>query len=240
MEQFADIHIHLLPGVDDGAKDDAESRAMLLQAYQDGTRVLCLTPHFHPVFFGDNREAVQTQYERLRILVKQDYPDLRLALGNELRYSPNCFEWLEKGYCLTLNGTDKVLVDFSEHVERRLVIDAVFRLMNAGYIPVLAHVERYVNLHRDFREILYAKQSGALIQVDADSLFGGWGLLAKSRSRRLLERGLVDLVCSDAHDTRSRTPQLSAAYTYTAERCGMQYADEIFHFNALKVLEIEG
>ncbi len=239
MARFADIHIHMLHGVDDGAKSSDEMKEMLSLAYADGTRVICLTPHFHPGYFGDNREGVNTAFRELKAIAAQEYPDLRLALGNELRYSPSCLDWLAQGYCKTLNGTDKVLVDFSQSVEARIVIDAAYRLLNAGYTPVMAHVERYDKLHWTFREILQLKDCGAIIQIDSGSLFGSWGFSARQRSRRLLDRGLVDLVCSDAHGVTNRPPQLSPAYQYTEKRCGKEYADRIFYGNALKVLEID-
>lgn len=111
---LADIHIHLLFGVDDGAKDEDEMHAILDAAYQTGTRVLCCTPHFHPGYFGDNYGKVNAAFERLSSYVQKTYPDMALYLGNELRYEPECVNWLRQGVCRTVNGTRYVLVDFSE------------------------------------------------------------------------------------------------------------------------------
>ena len=87
---LADIHIHLLFGVDDGAKDEDEMHAILDAAYQAGTRVLCCTPHFHPGYFGDNYDKVNAAFKRLSSYVQKTYPDMALYLGNELRYEPEC------------------------------------------------------------------------------------------------------------------------------------------------------
>lgn len=111
---LADIHIHLLFGVDDGAKDEDEMHAILDAAYQAGTRVLCCTPHFHPGYFGDNYDKVNAAFKRLSSYVQKTYPDMALYLGNELRYEPECVNWLRQGVCRTVNGTRYVLVDFSE------------------------------------------------------------------------------------------------------------------------------
>ena len=111
---LADIHIHLLFGVDDGAKDEDEMHAILDAAYQAGTRVLCCTPHFHPGYFGDNYDKVNAAFKRLSSYVQKTYPDMALYLGNELRYEPECVTWLRQGVCRTVNGTRYVLVDFSE------------------------------------------------------------------------------------------------------------------------------
>ena len=103
---LADIHIHLLFGVDDGAKDEDEMHAILDAAYQAGTRVLCCTPHFHPGYFGDNYDKVNAAFKRLSSYVQKTYPDMALYLGNELRYEPECVTWLRQGVCRTVNGTD--------------------------------------------------------------------------------------------------------------------------------------
>ena len=83
--------------------------AILDAAYQTGTRVLCCTPHFHPGYFGDNYGKVNAAFERLSSYVQKTYPDMALYLGNELRYEPECVNWLRQGVCRTVNGTRYVL-----------------------------------------------------------------------------------------------------------------------------------
>lgn len=238
MINFTDIHIHMLSNVDDGASSPTEMRDMLDLAYQDGTRVFCLTPHFHPAYYGDSIQAVESRYSELVDYANEKYPDVRLFLGNELHYNLNCLEWLNQGICKTLNHTRNVLVDFSQNVDRKTIFDAVYRLLNNGYIPVVAHVERYDDLPIDCRDILRLKGCGAYIQIDASSLFGGWGSIARIKSRRMIKKQLVDLVCSDAHDLIRRPPQLSAAYQYVCRKCGLQYADQLFSEIPQIILEI--
>ena len=238
MINFTDIHIHMLSNVDDGASSPTEMRDMLDLAYQDGSRVFCLTPHFHPAYYGDNIQAVEAGYSELVDYANKKYPDVRLFLGNELHYSLNCLEWLNKGTCKTLNHTRNVLVDFPQNVDRKTIFDAVYRLLNNGYIPVVAHVERYDDLSFNCRDLLRLKGCGAYIQIDASSLFGAWGSIAKMKSRRMIKKRLVDLVCSDAHDLFRRPPQLSGAYRYVCGKCGHQYAEQLFSETPLKILEI--
>lgn len=238
MKGFADIHIHMLPGVDDGAKTMEDAVKMLKAACHAGTKVFCLTPHFYPGIFGNNHEAVMEAFQRLRAIAGERFPEVQLYLGNELRYSPNCLSWLEQGTCLTLNGTENVLVDFAEDEDEKTITAAVYRLLNTGFRPILAHVERYRSLRRDCREVLQYRSVGALIQVDGFSLFGGCGMSARIRSRRLIERRLVDLVCSDAHGIATRPPDLSQAYEFIRQRCGEEYADAVLFENAKKCLQI--
>ena len=238
MKPFADMHIHMLPGVDDGAKTMEDALKILDAARRDGTKAFCLTPHFYPGMFGDNHEAVKEVYRQFVRTASERFPDVRFCLGNELRYNPNCLSWLQQGICRTMNDTSCVLVDFAENEEASAIENAVYRLLNGGFQPILAHVERYRRLRRDCGDIHQFSRAGALIQIDGPSVFGGWGAFAKRRSRKLIERGFVDLVGSDAHDTAQRPPQLSQVYTYIKQTCGEDYADAVLCENAISLLQI--
>lgn len=233
---FADIHIHLLCGADDGAENEEQMRKILDAAYADGTRIICATPHFHPGYFGDNRAAVEAAFEKLKAYAEK-YEDLKLYLGNELRYSPNCLDWLQSGECRTINGSRYLLVDFAENADEDYIVTSVLKLLNAGYKPILAHTERYESFHRDLGEIQRLKECGVLIQLDAQSPFGGWGKGAKKRSKKLLEHYLVDLVASDAHDTFERPPQMSECFNYVANKYGADYANSIFLKNPCDIVD---
>lgn len=237
MTYFSDIHTHILWGLDDGAKTEEDSKQLLESAYADGSRIIALTPHYHPGYFHNDNRKTEANFRMLSDYAKEKYPSLKLFLGNEIRYSPSCVEWLKNGACLTMNGTSNVLVDFSENEERSVIVNAARQLLNAGYRPVIAHVERYKNLNRNLAEIHQMKYNGAVIQIDASSLFGDWGFFSMQRSRKLIERRLVDLVCSDAHNMIDRKPGLTRAYQYVLRRCGQEYADNTFCHNASSLLE---
>ena len=95
MPLFSDIHIHLLQGVDDGPDSTELMIRMFERAYEDGTRVFCMTPHFHLGLFGDNREKSQEVFQKLKEAVLAGFPDVTLTLGNELRYGPSAIDWPE-------------------------------------------------------------------------------------------------------------------------------------------------
>lgn len=232
---FADLHIHLLYGVDDGAEDESTMQKMLDAAYAGGTRVICATPHFHPGFFGDNREAADIAFTKLLQYAKK-YSDLKLFFGNELRYSQSCLDWLNSEACKTLNGGRCVLLDFAENADAELIVTSALKLLNAGYAPILAHAERYEKFHRDMREICRLHDCGALIQIDGQSPFGGWGRGSKKRSRKIIKNCLADIIASDAHNVSDRPPQLDRCYGYVRNKCGEEYAEQIFWKNPMAVL----
>ena len=233
--KFADIHIHALFGVDDGPKTEQEMHKLIAAAYADGTRVMCLTPHFHPGYFGGTKAKSEKAFSVLKAQATERYPGLKLCLGNELRYSPEAVEWLASGDCRTLNGTDCVLVDFRQDEKQQIIIRGLESLMNGGYIPVLAHAERYSDLSAGALRDL--SRNGVWIQLDVQSLFGVYGLGARFRSKGMLKAGLVDIVSTDAHDLRKRSPGLQKGYEYVARKYSHEYADAIFYKNAIRLLQ---
>ena len=239
MPEFTDIHMHCLYGVDDGAANEAQMRSIIDASYADGTRILCATPHCHSGFFGDNSEESDKAFETLRDYAETRYSDLKVFRGNELRYSGDFVNWMNSGLCRTLNGTRYVLVDFFYNESGDYIVKSIHEMLNSGYIPVLAHAERYVNFHRDMREIIDIRENGAVIQMDATSPFGGWGLGDKIRSRRILEHGLYDIVGSDAHNTTTRPPILSDCYRFVMGKYGEDLADSMFCRKGIELLGLD-
>lgn len=233
--KFTDLHNHTLWGVDDGPGTEDEMLRMLDAAWADGLENLCLTPHFHPGYFGDNREKTREVFETLRRYAAEKYPAMGLYLGNELRYSGECLSWLESGACRTLNGTGCVLVDFEENQTEAHIVKALERLMSAGYRPVLAHAERYRSL--SVQRIWELTRNGVWIQIDVQSLFGTYGLGARLRSRNLMKKKLVDIVATDAHGLGRRSPILSRGYREVRRKYGDVYATTIFAENPRRLLE---
>lgn len=233
--KFADLHNHALWGVDDGPGSEQEMFAMLDASYADGVETICLTPHFHPGYFGEHQARSQEHFEALTRYAACRYPAMRLYLGNELRYSSDCLSWLAAGACRTLNGTDHVLVDFDEGEPERNIVRGLERLMSAGYRPVLAHAERYRALSAG--QVWELSRNGVWIQLDVQSLFGTYGPGAMLRSRKLLKKKLADIIATDAHSLGRRSPILSRGYREVARNYGDAYAGLLFAENPLRLLE---
>lgn len=238
MPVYSDIHIHMLQGVDDGPDSSELMFGMLERAYTDGTRVFCLTPHFHLGLFGENSQISKAVFEDLKEKAVLQFPDAVLTLGNELRYGPSAIDWLESGLCRTLNHTRNVLVDFRADEQLNTITNAMYRLLNSGYQPILAHAERYEALNHNWAAFEELKNKGVILQIDADSIFGKWNRMAKQMSRQLLKRRLADLVCSDAHNLTDRTPELHCAYLFVSKHYGEQYAESLFYNYPIQLLEL--
>lgn len=234
--QFSDIHIHALCNCDDGAKNFEYMCQMIDAAYDDGARYICLTPHYNPGYFGENSIKSKESFDSLLEYSKKKYPQLKLVLGNELRYTPGCEEWLSKGQCRCMNNSKYVLVDFFEKEDEKTISRGIDKLLSAGYIPILAHAERYKYIRGNIGFLKEQKDNGVLIQIDTRSVFGDFGLGAQLSCRKLLKNHIVDFVSSDAHGIKIRPPGIKKAYEYIKKKYGKDYAEAICFNNAFYMI----
>lgn len=206
---FFDLHTHFLCGVDDGAKNEHESHKLLRMAYEDGTRAICLTPHFSPYLFGDTSAASERAFERLREYAAEEYPDLALYLGHELGYYDTCLSALGEGRCRTLSGSRYLLVDFPAGVSFSTLRRGLESLLQTGYTPILAHAERYRALWLHFKWLAEFVACGGLVQLNAGSAVGDYGRFEKKQFRKIILADLAHVVASDGHNTETRKPLMS-------------------------------
>ena len=138
-----DIHTHILYGVDDGAKDINDSMGLLDEEREQGVDQVILTPHYGPKFGHPDTEVLREKFEAIREKAYKYYPEIQLYLGSELYYQQGTVSDLKQGKALTMNGTRYVLVEFATSDAYSHIYRAVQDFVYAGYIPILAHVERY-------------------------------------------------------------------------------------------------
>ena len=161
---------------------------------------------------------------------------MQLLLGNELSYRVGCVESLVRGDCRTLAGGRYVLVDFLMVRDLSEIQRGISAIANSGYIPIVAHVERYDCFVGKMKEIIRLAETGAVIQVNAASILMGSFSATGRTAKKMLSEGLVHVVASDAHDTVTRSPDLSLCYKKVCAKYGNEYADILFHDNAEKIL----
>ena len=236
---FSDIHSHILYGTDDGPKNREEMFKTVDLAYENGIRLICATPHFHPGFFGDNREKASRAFDDLAEYCKNKYPDLELYIGNELYYMHEAIAWLKNGICKPMGETRSVLVEFDVESSENFIAEGVDRILNAGFVPIIAHAERYEKL--GFGRIWAMKQNGAMVQVNASSFVTNlFDFGTKKRIKQMLSEDMIDFVSSDAHGFSRRPPEIEGAYKYLQKKYGSVLADRLCYENAKKLLLNKG
>lgn len=236
---YIDIHCHILSGVDDGAQSDAEMYTMLDEAYADGTRTICFTPHYNPAYFGETHARSAAAYSRALEYVREHYPDMTLYIGNELFYYDGCVNALIGGECRTMNGTRYVLVDFPFDASFGYIYSALRELISSGYLPVFAHVERYDCVKPPFRNLTELREMGVVIQINSTSLRGDWGRGIQKKTVKLLRRHIPQILASDAHGGDVRHPRLGDCAEQIKTICDETYADDLLRKNPLKIIGIK-
>ena len=236
MKGLYDIHCHILPGVDDGARNMEESLWMLNKEYQEGVRHVILTPHFRYDMFEPHMNIVTRQFMQLRRAAMNIGDEgMRLYLGCELHSSMDMVECLKKGRRLTLAGSRYVLVEFSNGDEKNYIEERVRSLLMNGFIPIIAHVERYKATRNDIGFLTELKDMGAHIQVNADTISGQDGFGAKTFARKVMKHGLLDFVGSDGHRKTERIPEIGKCVAKMEKTMGSEYLKKIFIKNHRKI-----
>ncbi len=231
MPDMIDIHNHGLFGVDDGAKTMAESCQMLTLAYNQGVRVVCFTPHYHPVSFRCSSAEIEKRFAALSAWCADHLPGMQLYLGNEIFHHHEAVAEFGHGKGRPLGKGQAVLVEFSPTVAPLEMRNAFLDWISAGYIPILAHAERYSCLLRDVRlaeELVYMQVA---LQIDADTVLAWWHMTPYRFAHRLLRAGLVSVVASDAHSAVKKSPNMAKAYRKIAKKYGTYYAKCLFWDN---------
>jgi len=234
---FFDLHSHMLCCVDDGASNPTEMYEMLEASYNDGARAICLTPHFSPYLYGDTFEASQEAFALLKEYASRTHPDLSLFLGHELGYYGGCLDALHSGRCRSLAGSRYVLIDFPERAEFFEIDNAVDLLLRDGYVPVLAHTERYVALQKRLPWIDFFIDNGGVVQINASSAVGDWGPDIQKQWVTLVQKGLVHVISSDAHDLSVRPPLMSVCVGLLEKYCDEETVRALVWDNAWKIVQ---
>lgn len=200
---MTDIHTHILPFVDDGSPSVEASLELLKNQAQSGVEAVVLTPHFSVERgYTVTGKALKTAFDSFVNEVVSAGINIKLYLGQEICYSTefDVIELLKKGELLTINGSRYVLLEFYFNERPESVSDVIYSLKIAGYKVIVAHVERYKWI--TLNTVKSMRANGALIQINADSLFGKNGFRAKHFCKKLIKEGLINLIASDEHSFR--------------------------------------
>ena len=235
-----DIHCHIVPDVDDGARSLEEAIAMCRRAAEDGCRAMVATPHVRHERWWN---ADHAELERRLNLVRQHLgPTPALFLGGEIAcHSTSYDEILEgprSGRVPNLAGSTYGLLEldwqgFGSPSPEELMHEASI----AGWRPVLAHPERVPWLMRDQGLLEALIDLGTLFQITAGSLTGELGRESRQSAHQLLDAGWAHFVASDAHDLDRRPPVLSEAYQLVENQWGADVARVLFVDNPRAVIE---
>lgn len=235
--RFIDIHAHILPGVDDGSGSMDETVRMLQIAQEQQIEIIIATPHYAAGAKNSPVEQLKQVREQVQAEAYKINQDMRILLGNEIYYSGSVLDALKAQEALTLADSRYVLVEFSTRESYDVIFKGLGEIINSGYIPVVAHIERYRCFYKHEYLISDLIKSGCYIQMNCDSIIGGIFNSEAVYHRKLINQGLVHLVGSDCHDDKQRIPCMMSAWSTLQKKCDEGLVSQIFSRNPFKVLE---
>ncbi|TMO75847.1 capsule biosynthesis protein CapC [Pseudoalteromonas sp. S3785] len=235
-----DIHSHILPGIDDGAKDLSESLALLKMAQSDGITHMVATPHIHIGRFNNSAKALNNDIEVLKREALNAGIDLKLAVAAEVRLDIELMAMVMAGQLPFIGALDSVNYLLLElpHSHVPQGYDKFINWLSKQNIKaIIPHPERNRDIQANPFYIERLKQLGCDFQLTASSIEGAWGDTAKAISIDMLQKGLVSYVASDAHSVKRRPPLLSNAKRLVTDLIGEPEAHNLFVNNPQRLTE---
>jgi protein-tyrosine phosphatase len=232
-----DLHSHLLPGIDDGAKDLAVALRMAERFVADGVEVVACTPHILPGLYHNSGPQIRQAVTTLQAAFDTANVPLRLTTGADNHIVPDFVARLKTGHLLTLGDTRYVLVEPPHHVAPGRLDELFFNIMVAGFVPILTHPERLTWIKSQYALMQQLIIKGVWMQVTSGSLCGAFGRDAQYWAERLLDEGHVHILATDAHDVTRRPPDLARGRDIAAKRLGDREATHLVRTRPRGILD---
>lgn len=232
-----DLHSHILPGVDDGATDLATSLEMARMAVADGIEVMACTPHFMPGLYDNTTNDIRQRVAALNQKLIEEGIDLALVVGGDAHIRPDFIDCLRHGKILSLHDSKYVLFEPSHVTLPPRLDELLFNVLMAGFVPILTHPERFRWIEGNYPVFQKLVETGVWMQVTAGSLTGRFGKRPQYWGQKMLAEGLVHIIATDAHNTKSRPPLMSDAYNVAVQEVGLDEARHLVLSRPQAVLE---
>ncbi|MCL6583837.1 MAG: hypothetical protein K6U11_09395 [bacterium] len=233
-----DLHCHILPGLDDGAKDIEESLRMCYLAALDGIGKIVATPHTMNGVYVNKTETIKQAVRELNDLLTQEGIGLEILPGADVHIHPNLLKLIETENITTVNDNHRYLMlELPHQLVPPNFKNLVFELNLQGIIPILTHPERNSILQNDINLIYELVEQGVLIQITSLSLIGEFGSKPEDCCHKLLKYNLVHIIATDAHSSKIRPPLLSPSVEVASKIIGEQDALDLVTTNPLAIIE---
>lgn len=197
----ADMHSHLIPGIDDGAQTIDDSIELITRLKQLGYNRLVTTPHIKVDHYANTPSTILSGLAEVKEALEQRGIDMQVHAAAEYYIDDYFMQLLDTEQLLTV-WKNEVLVELSFMFEPVQLGDIIFKLTSKGYQPIMAHPERYAYYHHDLDKYEELKNRGCYLQMNLNSLTGYYGKPAKTVAEKLFNMGMYDYVGSDMHHNK--------------------------------------
>lgn len=236
---YIDIHCHIIPHVDDGARNSNQALNMINIAYKNGIRTMIATPHYEVGRYEDNKEEIEKYFVKLKELVTRRYPDFNIFLGNEIFFSYGVVDSLNENKINTMAGSRYVLVEFSPNEKLGYINNSLNEIINGGYVPILAHAERYEEVMDSIDNVEKLVDAGVYIQINASTISGRNGKGIRRKVMKLIKNDFVHFIGTDTHSDGRRSPELTDCIKYLEKKTDVDTINRLLRENAKKVIRNE-
>ncbi|MEO1814631.1 MAG: CpsB/CapC family capsule biosynthesis tyrosine phosphatase [Acetobacterium sp.] len=227
-----DTHIHMVPGVDDGAKDMNMSIQMIQMVMNEGVNKVVLTPHYNlPRYQNEN---VEKQFNLLKDYIKTEKINFEVYLGNEIYLSEETMVGILEGQANSMAESSYLLVELPYYHYYPVHEAMIQNLQHNDFRVLLAHIERYQIFEKKPEKLRELVENGVYAQLSSRHIIDH-----KTRKSALqwIENGLIHIVASDGHDVDKRPPLMRKAYDVVAKAFGMNCAQILFEINPQYIIE---
>ena len=194
-----DIHSHLIPGIDDGSPD-METTILLLKKFIDlGFKKVITTPHVMSDYYKNNPEIILSGLNHVRKEIKKQNLNIEIEAAAEYNLEPEFEKLLDDGKLLSFGAEKFLLFELSFFDEPLRLNETIWKMIEKGFRPVLAHVERYGYWHNNYDKIEEMINRGVKLQLNIGSVTGAYGPEVKKFAERLIKDEIIDFVGSDCH-----------------------------------------
>jgi protein-tyrosine phosphatase len=217
-----DLHVHVLPGIDDGPRTLEDALALARALADDGIEHIVATPHIYPGVFDNSAAVIGATFDAFQTAVADAGIELTMTWAAEVRICPEILDWIDQRRLPMLNGSlvgpSTALIELPDG-QIPVGTDKLMGMMvDRGITPLMAHPERNKAVMEQPSRLEVLRRLGCKFQVTAGSLLGDFGSRAQATARKLLDSGWVDVIATDAHNRSSRRPRMGAARQWLVEQ----------------------
>lgn len=233
-----DVHMHILPGVDDGAWDYDDSIRMAKMALRCGVNTVVATPHANQIGRFENfyTPELARRFERLEEMLISNRIYLRVLEGQEIMASEDMVDKIRDGRLISINHTQYYLIEFPFGSSPTWITMRLYDVISLGKTPVIAHVERYNCVQNNPGHVYDWIKMGCITQMNKGSVFGRFGWNAQKVSAPLLNYELIHCIASDAHSPLQRTPWLGDIQEFLIDNFDRDYAYKLLEDNPRRIV----
>lgn len=237
-----DVHCHLLPGIDDGPGSMDESLELARVAVEHGITHSIVTPHIHPGRWDNEALSIRSAMDSYKRALSDANIPLKVGMSGEMRVSLEALQMVANHQVPFLGkwGGNYVVLLEMPHSHIPTGIEKMIQWLNQRNIrPLIAHPERNKDVLRKLEKIQPLIDMGCLFQITAGSIAGKFGSKARDRARELLEKGVVTVLATDAHNLKRRPPMLTEGRDVAATIVGTQMANRLVQDNPWKMVSCQ-